>query len=519
MPFPSSRTWLPATAVCGLLVAIGLNVPCTCHSAEISSTKRPNVILIMADDHAAHAISAYGSRINKTPRLDQIAAQGIRFTHCFVTNSICTPSRAAILTGKYAHLNGVPVFNRFNGDQPTLPKYLQQAGYHTGIVGKWHLGSDPTGFDYWNILPGQGVYQNPELIEMGTRKTHAGYVTDIITDLAIQFLDVRSHDKPFFLMVHHKAPHREWAPKSRDAERWANVEVPEPITFDDDYRTRSAAAGEATMRIDRDLNRRDLKYPQPPPDLSGPDLTTWYNTVDEELDVPFQGPLKKLSGRDLKRWKYQRYMRDYLACIDSVDKNVGRLIDYLDQHNLADNTLLIYTSDQGFFLGDHNWFDKRFMYEESLRMPLLIRWPAVIKPSSTSSDIVLNVDFAPTLAAACGLTVPADMQGDNFLPILQGKKPENWRKSMYYRYYHYPLDHHVQPHYGVRTERYKLIYFDKIKAWELYDLNSDPHELHNLYDQPAQAQVIEELKNELERLRNELHDEDQFADKLPPYGV
>lgn len=461
--------------------------------AESSPTgpQRPNILYIMADDHAAHAISAYGSKVNQTPQIDRLAKEGMRLTHCFVTNSICTPSRACILTGKYSHINGVPVFNRFDGNQPTLAKHLQAAGYHTGMIGKWHLGSDPTGFDYWNILPGQGHYHNPVFIEMGQRVKHPGYVTDLITDFSLSFLEKRPKDRPFFLMCHHKAPHRSWEPDEKHARQFANVQVPEPETFNDDYATRSDAAREATMRIDRDLKPFDYKR-LPPPGLS---------------DV------------DLKKWKYQRYMRDYLACVASIDDNLGRLLDYLDRTGLAANTIVVYTSDQGFFLGDHNWYDKRFMYEESLRMPLLVRWPGRIKPGSLSADMVLNIDFAPTLLAAAGQPVPDDMQGRSFVPILLGQTPKDWRTSMYYRYYHYPQHHRVQPHYGLRTERYKLIYFNKINQWELFDLQADPHELKNLYADPAQAETVKRLKAELYRLKKECKDEDQFGREVPKDDV
>ena len=343
------------------------------------SPRAPNFLYIMADDHAAQAISAYGSKLNKTPNIDRIAKDGMRFTNCFVTNSICTPSRATILTGKYSHINGVPVFNRFDGSQPTVAKHLQKAGYHTGMIGKWHLGSDPTGFDYWNILPGQGLYHDPVLIEMGSRKKHTGYVTDLITDFSLDFLQKRPRDKPFFLMCHHKAPHRPWQPDVKHAKLFENVEVPEPPTFNDDYATRSDAARESTMRIDRDLQPSDYKLKPP----------------------------EGLTGVELKKWKYQRYMRDYLACVASIDDNVGRLLDYLAKNGLAENTIVVYTSDQGFFLGEHNWFDKRFMYEESLRMPFLIRWPARIKSGAVNERMILNVDFAPTFLAAAGLAVPA----------------------------------------------------------------------------------------------------------------
>jgi arylsulfatase A-like enzyme len=453
--------------------------------------RRPNILYIMADDHAAHGISAYGSKINQTPNIDRIAKEGMRFTSCFVTNSICTPSRAAILTGKYSHMNGVPVFNHIDGSQPTLAKYLQAAGYHTGMIGKWHLGTDPTGFTYWNILPGQGAYVDPVLIEMGQRKKHPGYATDIITDLALEFIKARPKDQPFFLMCHHKAPHRPWVPDEKHAKLFANVQVPEPETFNDDYATRSDAAREATMRIDRDLNATDLKMTPP----------------------------EGLSAADLKKWKYQRYMRDYLACVASIDDNVGRMLDYLEQSGLAANTIVVYTSDQGFFLGDHNWFDKRFMYEESLQMPFLVRWPGHVKAGSVQGGMILNVDFAPTFLAAAGLPVAADIQGRSFLPLLHGETPSDWRTSMYYRYYHYPMHHRVQPHYGVRTEQYKLIYFNKIDQWELFDLRQDPHELKNLYLDPKYAETVKKLKEEMYRLKKELKDENQFEDKLPKDDV
>ncbi len=460
--------------------------------AHAEDAPRPNILYIMADDHAAHALSCYGSKVNTTPQLDRIAAEGMRFTNCFATNAICTPSRAAILTGKYAHINGVPVFNRFDGRQPTLAKYLQAAGYHTGMVGKWHLGSEPTGFDDWTILPGQGAYRDPVFFSRtGGRTQHPGYCTNVITDIGLKFLDDRPKDRPFFLMLHHKAPHRPWEPGRLRGTEMRSQAIPLPETFDDDYATRSDAAREATMRIDRDLKPTD--YKSTPPEGLLPD--------------------------ELKRWKYQRFMQDYLACIASLDDNVGRVLDYLDRSGLAGNTIVIYTSDQGFFLGDHGWFDKRFMYEESLRMPLLVRWPGVVKPGSTRDEIVLNVDFAPTLLAAAGLPVPPDMQGRTFVPLLRGESPKDWRPAMYYRYYHYPQDHKVQPHYGVRTDRYKLIYFNKINQWELFDLKADPHELRNLYGDPAQAERVKSLKAELYRLKAELKDTDQFENDLPTTGV
>jgi arylsulfatase A-like enzyme len=448
---------------------------------------RPNIVFIMTDDHAAHALSSYGSRLIKTPNLDRIGKEGMRFANAFVTNSICTPSRAVILTGKYSHLNGVPVFNHIDNTQPMLQKYLQQAGYYTGTIGKWHLGGNnaqrpnegmPTGFDYWNILPGQGLYFDPVVIEQGERKKLTGYTTDLITDYAMQ------------LMYHHKAPHRNWQPDEKHRKQYENITLPLPATFNDTYEGKSDASRNATMHIDEDLNDNDLKMKPP----------------------------AGLSGQELKQWKYQRYMRDYLACVQSVDDNVGRFLDYLDKSGLAENTLVIYTSDQGFFLGEHNFFDKRFMYEESLRTPLLVRWPKQIKPGQVSQAMVLNLDFPATMLDAAGVPVPADMQGRSLLPVLRGKAPKDWRTSMYYRYYH-PAHHNVAAHYGLRTQRYKLIYFNKLNQWELYDLQKDPREMRNVYSNPAYAKTVEELKKELQRLRLQYKDDDQFQDNLPKDDV
>lgn len=464
-----------------------------------SSAKRPNIVFIMTDDHAAQAISAYGSKLIQTPNLDRLAKEGMKFENCFVTNSICTPSRAAILTGKYAHMNGVPVFNHIDNAQPMLPKYMQTAGYHTGMIGKWHLGGQdpkrpdegkPAGFDYWNILPGQGAYFDPVMIENGERKKLTGYTTDIITDLSINFLKNRPQDKPFFLMYHHKAPHRPWQPDEKHRKQYENYEPPIPATFDDDYKGKADAARQSTMHIDADLNETDTKMKPP----------------------------EGLTGAALKRWKFKRYMQDYLACVQSVDDNVGRFLDWLEKNGLAENTIVIYTSDQGFFLGEHNFFDKRFMYEESLRMPFMIRWPGKIKAGSVSKGMILNVDFAPMMLDAAGVKVPADMQGRSFLPLLAGGTPRDWRRSMYYRYYH-PGHHNVAAHYGVRTDRYKLIFFNKLNQWELYDLQKDPIEMRNVYSDPAYQKTVEQLKKEMDRLKKELKDEDQFTDKLPPDDV
>ncbi len=460
---------------------------------------RPNIVFIMSDDHASQAISAYGSKLIKTPNIDRLANEGMKFENCFVTNSICTPSRAAILTGKYSHMNGVPVFNHIDNSQPLLSKYLQQAGYYTGMIGKWHLGGRdekkpsegaPTGFDYWNILPGQGAYFDPVMIEMGQRKKLTGYTTDLITDLSIDFVKNRPQDKPFFLMFHHKAPHRNWQPDEKHRKQYENYDPPIPATFDDDYAGKSDANKQATNHIDTDLTPNDLKVKPP----------------------------AGLSGTDLKRWKFRRYMQDYLACVQSVDDNIGRFLEFLDKSGLAENTIVVYTSDQGFFLGEHNMFDKRFMYEESLRMPFLMRWPKKIKPASVTNGMIINVDFAPTFLDAAGVKIPADMQGRSFLPLLSGKTPKGWRTSMYYRYYH-PGDHNVAAHYGIRTMRYKLIYYHKLNQWELYDLSKDPTEMKNLVTDPAYKKTLDALKQEMYRLKKELKDTDQFQDNLPKDDV
>ncbi len=487
--------------------------------AAAAAPARPNVVFVMSDDHAAHAISAYGSRVNETPHLDRIAREGMLFRNTFATNSICTPSRAAILTGLYSHKNGVPVFNRFDGSQATVAKLLQAAGYHTGMVGKWHLGSDPTGFDRWEILPGQGVYNDPLLYTATGEKAYTGrYVTDVITDLGIDFIRDRPKGRPFFLMLHHKAPHREWTPDEKHRRMFEGRTIPEAPTLWDDYATRTDALRENQQRVADDLTRRDLKL-VPPPGLEGKERDAWLSTKPAEVTLAVDGKTTTLTGEALTRWKYQRYMQDYLACVQSVDDNVGRLLDFLKESGLEENTIVVYTSDQGFFLGDHGLYDKRFMYEESLRMPLLVRWPAAVRPGSTAEAMALNVDFAPTFLEAAGVAVPASMQGRSLLPILRGDTPRDWRTAMYYRYYHDPGDHNTRAHYGVRTATHKLVCFWKKDQWELFDLRSDPAELRNLYGQAGQGAVTAELKATLARLRKELQDDDRFADEQPPPGV
>ncbi len=482
-------------------------------SAQAQS-KRPNIIFIMTDDHAAQAISCYGSKINQTPHLDRLAAAGMRMDNVFATNSICTPSRATILTGKYSHLNGVPVFNRFDGSQQTVQQLLRQAGYYTAMVGKWHLGSDPTGFDYWNVLPGQGVYNNPVLYDKDGSETYPGYATDVITDITIDVLKNRPKDKPFFVMSHHKAPHREWTPSEKHRKMFENKHIPEPANLRDDYSTRTEAIREQQQSVFRDMTRNDLKL-TPPPGLSGADLRKWRQAKPTEVEIEVGGVKKKLTGKELEDWKYQRYMQDYLACVQSVDDNVGRLLDWIDSNGLKDNTVIIYTSDQGFFLGEHGMYDKRFMYEESLRMPFLVRWPAGIKPGSTSPAIGINCDFAPTFLDLAGQPVPKDMQGRSFIPVWKGQTPRNWRSAMYYRYYHDPGDHNTRAHYGIRTATHKLIYFWKKDQWECYDLVADPHEMRNIYSDPKAQTTVARLKQQLASLKKEMKDDDQFANEQP----
>ncbi len=488
-------------------------------AAATFAAERPNILFIMSDDHASHALSCYGSKVNETPQLDRIAKDGVRFANAFVTNSICTPSRATILTGKYSHINGVPVFNRFDGSQQTVAKLLQAAGYHTGMIGKWHLGSDPTGFDRWIVLPGQGVYFDPVFLTPTGQLTIAGHCTEITGNLGIEFLETRPKDKPFFLMLHQKAPHRPWEPDARNKALFASRSIPEPATFLDDYASRPAALPENQQTVAYDLTRRDLKL-EPPADLpAGPKRQQWLGTRPAEVEITDSDGIKKtLKGRPLERWKYQRYMQDYLACVQGVDDSVGRVLDYLDKTGLAKNTVVIYTADNGFFLGDHGLFDKRFMYEPSLHVPLLVRGPG-IHTGAVSDRFTLNNDYAPTFLELAGLPVPADMQGRSLVPLLKGEAPADWRTSMYYRYYHDPGDHNTRAHYGVRTATHKLICFWKKDAWEFYDLTSDPDELKNLINDPAQAAKIAELKTELTRLQKEFGDTGQFAAANPENGA
>ena len=463
---------------------------------------RPNILFIMSDDHASHAISSYGSRINQTPNLDRIADGGMILQNCFCVNSICTPSRANILTGKHSHLNGVKTLSDpLDGRKPNVAKMLRAGGYQTAMLGKWHLGhggnADPTGFDYWNVLPGQGLYHNPVMLEPDGEKTHQGYTTDIITDFSLDWLQNRDKERPFFLMCHHKAPHRPWDSDEKHAHMFEDEDVPMPDNFFDDYANRSNAAKDAKMRVFGHMNERDLKI-----DTLGP-------------------PPEGLSEEELANWQYQRYIKEYLRCVASIDDNVGRMLDYLDAEGIADDTMIIYTSDQGFFLGDHGWYDKRFMYEESLRMPFLVRYPREIQPGSSSDAMALNIDFAETWLDYAELPIPDNMQGTSLRPIFNGETPDDWQTSMYYRYWMHLTHHYVPAHYGIRTHRYKLIYYygealgtigsidePKEPEWELFDLEKDPNEMCSVYDDPAYADIVTELTAELYRLKAEAGDEE-----------
>jgi arylsulfatase A-like enzyme len=460
---------------------------------------RPNVLFIFSDDHGTQSVGAYGSRVNRTPSLDRLACEGMIFRNCFVTNALCGPSRAVILTGKYGHLNGfLQNGDRFDGSQVTFPKLLQKVGYQTAIVGKWHLETDPTGFDYWNILIGQGTYYNPRLKSAAGIRRHEGYVTDLITDLALDWLKKgRDASKPFLLMYQHKAPHREWEPSLKHLNLYEDTTVPEPETLFDDYSGRGTAARRQKMRIAEDLTERDLKL-QPPSNLTPEQKAVW-----EAAYGPRNEAFRRanLQGKDLVRWKYQRYAKDYLRCVASMDENIGRVLSYLDESGLAARTIVVYSSDNGWYLGEHGWFDKRFMYEESLRVPLIVRWPGVVRPGSENGDMVSNLDFAPTFLEAAGVPVPADMQGRSLVPLLKGETPADWRRSFYYHYYEFPGPHSVARHYGVRTARHKLIHFYQLGEWELYDLEKDPDEARNVYDDPAYADTVRELQKELDRLR------------------
>lgn len=529
-----------------LLTVTSLLALFSCGEKKELTAKRPNIVFIFSDDHAYQSISAYGSKLAKTPNIDRIANEGALFKNTFITNSICGPSRAILLTGKYSHINGYTVNERkFDATQDVFPELLQQSGYQTAWVGKLHLGSVPKGLDYWNILPGQGHYYNPDFISTNYDTTrHDGYVTDLITNFSVDWLDKRDKEKPFFLVVGQKATHREWLPALEDLGAYDDVTFPLPTTFYDDYKGREAAAQQdmtidKTMRLKEDL-KVNVEYDLDPATLEqrkktikeryykGVQITPeqekqieyyarngLYSRFNDEQKKVFSAYYekvskefndKKLSGKELVEWKYQRYLKDYLATANSLDRNIGRVLQYLDDNNLTDNTIVIYASDQGFYLGEHGWFDKRFIYEQSLRTAFVLRYPGVVKPNSVIEDFTIGQDWSATILDAAGIKVPEGMQGESLLPVLKGEKVE-WRKSIYYHYYEFPQPHHVYPHFGVRNSRYKLVkFYGGLDYWELYDLQSDPDEVKNIYEEKKNDQLVTDLKADLKSLINKYQD-------------
>lgn len=498
---------------------------------DAAPTKRPNIIFIMSDDHAYQAISAYGHGLNQTPNIDRLAEEGALFTRATVTNSLCAPSRAVLLTGKHSFVNGkVDNEARFDWSQENFPKLLQQAGYQTALIGKIHMDGLPQGFDHSAVLIDQGEYYNPNFIVNGKKTQLTGYVTDLTTGMAIQWLKDRRSDQPFCLLYHQKAPHREWLPALRHIKEYTRLKVKEPATLYDDYRGRGTAAKTAEMNILKDMNwAGDNKVPPHVMDELGlkerlnwdknayrnnlgrmttEERAAWdavYNPIIEKFKADYPG----MSEKEQMQWRYQRYMQDYLGCIASIDEGVGKLMDYLEANNLSENTIIVYTSDQGFYLGEHGWFDKRFMYEESLRTPLIVRYPKEIKAGTKINKLVQNLDFAPTFLDYAGVDIPSAMQGASFRKLVS-KETTVWRDAIYYTYYEYPSIHMVKRHYGIRTERYKLIHFYyDVDEWELYDLQADPQELNNVYNDSNYADVKKDLHARLVELRKQYGDSDE----------
>jgi arylsulfatase A-like enzyme len=474
-----------------------LSVVCTLSSR---AAEKPNIIWIFSDDHSYQTIGAYGGRLqhlNMTPNIDRLASQGMRFDRCYVSNSICGPARAVLLTGKHSHLNGKKDNKGgFDHDQMNFAKLLQKNGYQTAMIGKIHLNGAMQGFDYWDVLPGQGKYNNPVFISEKGKEKNEGYVTDVITDKTLTWLkQQRDKDKPFMLMMHHKAPHRTWVPAKRHMSKYENVEIPEPPTLFDDYSGRGTAAKKQDMTIEKTMNlNSDLKCGK------------WYKNNPQYAARNAYYAKHKPTGKALVKFKYQLYMKDYLRCIWAVDESVGRLLNYLDESGLAKNTIVMYCSDQGFYMGEHGWFDKRFMYEESYRTPLLVRWPGRVKPGSTNKDLVQNIDFAETFLDLAGVKSPEEMQGESIVPLMKGDTPKDWRSSLYYHYYEYPASHAVRRHEGVSEKRFKLIRFygkdvPNGEEWEFFDLKNDPQEMKSEYSNPEYAGEVERLKKELQRLR------------------
>lgn len=494
---------------------------------SLAQEKRPNILFIMSDDHDADAISAYQGTLIQTPGLDRMAREGMLFSRSFVSNSICSPARATILTGKYSHLNGVRD-NRtpIDTSQYTYTKQMRKQGYQTALIGKWHLHSTPSGFDHFSVLPGQGNYYSPRFMNAKDTVVYRdGYATDEITRQTIEWLDQRDPKKPFAVMMHHKAPHRNWVPALKNLEKFSRMKFPEPPTLFADTAGKGAAFRHQKMRILQDMTlcvdlKIDPAYLMEIPHLKPSEqeikgYQTQMNLIPEKTRQRIKeiyserGKIlrdKKPEGRELLALKYQWYMQDYLACVASVDESIARILDYLDEHHLSENTVVFYTSDQGFYLGENGWFDKRFMYDVSMQSPLIVRWKGHIKPNSKSDALVQNIDYTPTFLDLAGMAIPQDLQGLSLKPILLGKEKKLNRSSLYYRYYEFPVDHHVYPHLGVRTEKHKLIYFYTVNEWELYDLVKDPTEQKNVARDPAYQKVLKELKEELNRQRKHYKD-------------
>ncbi len=527
--------------VCASLIII-LMMGCSRIEVALKKNSRPNIIFIMSDDHAYQAISAYQENLILTPNIDRIAQQGMLFNNACVTNSICAPSRATILTGKHTHLNG-KIDNRmpFDTTNITFPLLFQQAGYETAMFGKLHFGNNPIGINDFLILPGQGNYINPDFITPKGDTTIIGYVTDIITDLTLNWLDLkRDPEKPFMLMYLHKAPHRPWWPRADKFKEFSKRHFPEPTTLFDDYKGRGSAAKEAEMNLLSHMKySHDAKIrPETLAEMGGvlPEIPAmkWnevdgfsgpynraneaqkalYDPIIDSINLAFKQHWPSMSREEKMRWKYQRYMQDYLGTISSVDDNVGRLLDYLEETGLDQNTMIIYTSDQGFYLGEHGWFDKRFIYDESFKTPLLIQWPGHIASGSTNNEMVQNLDFAQTMLEVANIEAPGDMQGESLLPLLKGEN--TWtREAVYYHYYEYPAVHMVKRHYGIVSKTYKLVHFYyDVDEWELYDRMKDPSELNNVYDDPAYESIVTQLKIELKEMRIKYQDSEELDQKF-----
>jgi uncharacterized sulfatase len=486
-----------------------------CAGGGNREAEKPNILFIMADDHAMQAISAYGHPVSKlvpTPNIDRLAEQGALFAANYCGNSICGPSRASVLTGKHSHKNGFMrnTAKGFDASQQTLPKILQANGYQTAVIGKWHLVSKPTGFDFWKILNDQGEYNNPDFITEDDTVNYPGYATDLITDFTKEWLNERDKEKPFFLMMHHKAPHPNWMPAERHYNFYDEIEFPIPKTYFDDYQGRFAAANQemniySDMYEGHDLKMVETKGSRDPwphvwiDRMTPAEKERFWSAYRDNIDSFFE--LDPDDEKGIALWKFQRYLQDYLATIKSVDESVGEILDYLDENGLAENTIVVYTTDQGFYIGEHGWFDKRFMYEESMIMPLLMRYPGEIEPGTVISELTQNIDFAPTFLDFVGLETPSDMQGTSFRALFHDEIPMKWRNSLYYHYYEFPGFHSVRAHYGVKNKRYKLIHFYKEDIWELFDLETDSLEIKNIYGKEGTEEITKELKQELQRLQ------------------